>query len=119
MLPSTHRDPYQKFQQVLQEMPESAVAIDLEKQLLPEKFQSLQQLFENEIATLSADDISPDYASRWQSVQTEFYRQMRLLETDVMLLKASRSQATSQSRGSRICDRIKTLIQYCEVLLQL
>jgi hypothetical protein len=58
MLPSTHRDPYQKFQQVLQEMPESAVAIDLEKQLLPEKFQSLQQLFENEIATLSADDIS-------------------------------------------------------------
>ncbi len=119
MLPSTHRDPYQKFQQVLQEMPESAAAIDLEKQLLPLKFQSLQQLFKSEIATLSADDISADYASRWQSVQTEFYRQMRLLETDVMLLKAARSQATSQTRAAGICERIQTLIQYCEVLLQL
>lgn len=119
MLPLTHREPYQKFQQVLEQILECRADIDLEKDTLPETLQNLQQLFKNEIATLKADDISSDYAGRWQSVQTEFCRQMRLLETDVMLLQAARRAATLETRIAGICDRIKTLIQYCEVLLQL
>ena len=119
MLPSTHREPYQKFQQVLQKMLDSRADIDFEQATLPEKLQNLQQLFKSEIATLSADDISSEYAGRWQSVQTEFFRQMRLLETDVMLLQAARRAATLETRIGGICDRFKTLIQYCEVLLQL
>lgn len=119
MLPLTHKEPYQKFQQVLVQILECSTDIDLEKTTLPEKLQSLQQLFKSEIATLSTDDLDLDYAGRWQSVQTEFFRQMRLLETDVMLLQAARTAVTSEKRMAGICDRLKTLIQYCEVLLQL
>lgn len=119
MLPSTHRQPYQKFQEVLQQTLDNAPDIDLQKTVLPEKLSYLQQLFKNEIAGLSADDLDSEYASRFTSIQTEFMRQMRLLETDVMLLKAARSQSTLQTRVGGICDRFKTLIQYCEVLLQL
>lgn len=119
MLPSTHRQPYQKFQQVLEQVLHSAMAIDLEKSAVRDEFRSLQQFFKSQIANLSADDLVSESASRWQSLQTEIYKQMRLLETDVMLLQASRSAATSQTRATGICDRIKTLIQYCEALLQL
>jgi hypothetical protein len=119
MLPLTHREPYQKVKQVLVQMLEPRTDIDLEKARLPEMLQNLQQLFKSEIATLNADDLVSDYAGRWQSVQTEFCRQMRLLETDVMLLQAARRAATLEARLATICDRLKTLVQYCEVLLQL
>lgn len=119
MLPSTHRQPYQEFQQALEQMLHSAVAIDLEKVILRDKFQDLQQLFKHQIAHLSADDLIDESASRWQSLQTEIYKQMRLLETDVMLLQAARSSATRETRITGISDRIKILIQYCEALLQL
>jgi len=118
MLPSTHREPYQKFQKVLEQILERRADIDLDKATLPETLQNLQHLFKSEIITLSADDLDSEYAGRWQSVQTEFCRQMRLLETDVMLLQAARRAATLETRIAGICDRIKTLIQYCEVLLQ-
>lgn len=119
MLPSTHRQPYQEFKEVLEQMLHSTVAIDLEKSAVLDKFRGLQQLFQSQIANLSADDLVSESASRWQSLQTEIYKQMRLLETDVMVLQASRSAATSQTRVTGICDRIKTLIQYCKALLQL
>lgn len=119
MLPSTHRQPYQEFQQILEQMLHNAVGRDLEKSALRDKFQILQQFFKSQIANLSTDDLISESAARWQSLQTEIYKQMRLLETDVMMLQVSRNAATSQTRATGICNRIKTLIQYCEVLLQL
>ncbi|MEW6499063.1 MAG: heterocyst frequency control protein PatD [Cyanobacteriota bacterium] len=47
------------------------------------------------------------------------HKQMRLLQTDVMLLLSSRRSATSQRRTSEVRNRLNTLIQYCEALLQL
>ena len=119
MLPSTHRQPYQEFKHALEQMLHTIVAIDLEKLILRDKCQELQKLFKNQITPLSADDLIGESASRWQSLQTELYKQMRLLETDVMMLQAARSSATAQTRVMGICARIKTLIQYCDALLQL
>ena len=94
-------------------------ATDLPEASLRESFQNVQQLFERQIASLSAEDVAPEHAPRWQSLQTEIYKQMRLLATDIMLLQASRSSATSQRRVLGVETRLNTLIQYCEVLLQL
>jgi hypothetical protein len=118
MLPPLHCQRYQEFQQALEQLHKTATATDLQGVRLRDNLQNVQQLFESQIVHLSADDISPDYASRWQSFQTEIYKQMRLLQTDVMLLQASRSSTTSLSRASGLCDRINTLIQYCQALLQ-
>lgn len=119
MSPSLHRQHYQEFIQALEQMHKRAAATELDKVALQENFRDLQQLFQSQVATLSADDVVADYASRWQSIQTEIYKQMRLLGTDVMLLQASRSSATSLARQAGLCDRINTLIQYCQALLQL
>jgi hypothetical protein len=119
MLPPSQRKCYQEFQQALEQLRSTATVPDFEVAALRDDFQDVQQLFQSQIANLSADDLAPSYSSRWQSFQTEIYKQMRLLETDLMLLQASRSAATSLSRTSSVSDRIKTLIQYCEALLQL
>jgi hypothetical protein len=118
MLQPSHHQRYQKFKQVLEELHKAVIAKDFESVALPEQFQAVKQLFLTEVANLSADDFAVDIMSRWQSIQTEIYKQMRLLETDLMLLQASRSAATTQTRTANMCDRISTLIRYCEALLE-
>ena len=119
MLPLLHFQHYQAFQQALEQLRKTLSISDWEESMLLEGYQNVQQLFQSQIAILSADDVAPEQVSRWQSLQTEIYKQMRLLETDMMLLQASRSSATSQRRVLSLCDRLNTLIQYGEVLLQL
>lgn len=119
MLQPSDRQRYHEFKQALEQLHKSAATPDLEVTAVREKFQAVQQLFQSQIICLTADDLGEDYTSRWQSFQTEIYKQMRLLETDMMLLQASRSSATSISRVSNACSRINTLIQYCQALLQL
>ena len=119
MLPLLHFQSYQEFQHALEQVQMRIAATDLQEVALPESFQNVQRLFECQIASLSADDVTPDDAARWQSIQTEIHKQMRLLATDIMLLQASRSSATFQRRVLGIGTRLDTLIQYCEVLLQM
>jgi hypothetical protein len=119
MSSSLHFQSYQEFQHALEQLRMIITATDLPEVALRESFQNLQQMFERQIASLSADDVAPEHAPRWQSIQTEIYKQMRLLATDIMLLQASRSLATSQRRVLGVRTRLDTLIQYCDVLLQL
>ena len=119
MFQSTQRQSYQDFQEALEQLRKTVATTNLEVAALQDSFQDVQLLFQSQIANLSSDDMAPDYVSRWQSFYTEIYKQMRLLETDIMLLQASRSSATSRSRTATVSDRINTLIQYCEALLQL
>ncbi|NEP58049.1 MAG: heterocyst frequency control protein PatD [Symploca sp. SIO2G7] len=115
LLPSYYQN-YQAFQQALEQMGRTITATDLELAMLRENFREVQQLFQSKILTLSADDIAPDFVSRWQSLQTEIHRQMRLLETDLMLLQASRSSSTRFSRQTGLKNRLNTLIKYCQEL---
>lgn len=119
MLHPLHRQRYQDFQKALEQLQKTVTAKDLQESALLDNVREVQKLFQSQIANLSAEDCAPDDASRWQSIQTEIYKQMRLLQTDVMRLQASRSYATSLSRTSSVSDRINTLIQYCQALLQL
>jgi hypothetical protein len=114
-----HFQSYPEFKRALEQLRTIIAVPQLQETALRESFQNLQQIFERQIASLSADDVAQEHAARWQSIQTEIYKQMRLLATDIMLLQASRSPATSQRRVLGVGTRLDTLIQYCDVLLQL
>ncbi len=118
MLPPLHHQCYQEFQQALEQLQTIVNSTDLRLPALQAKYQEVQQLYVSQIVSLSVDDVAPDYTSRWQSFQTEIHRQMRLLQTDILLLQASRSSATTLSRTSVASDRINSLIQFCQALLQ-
>ena len=117
MLPPLLHQSYGEFQQLLQQLHAGATNPELEVAVLQSGFQDVKGLFESQIANLNGDDLPPDDTSRWQSVQTEIRKQMRLLETDMMFLQVARSSATLQTRLVGVCDRLNTLIQYCQALL--
>lgn len=119
MLPMLHRQCYQEFQQALEQLQTTTSDTEIEGAKLRNALQTVQQLFQQQIATLNADELAPNQVARWQSLQTEIHKQMRLLQTDVMLLLSSRQSATSQRRTSEVRNRLNTLIQYCQALLQL
>lgn len=119
MLPMLHRQCYQEFQQALEQLQTITSDTEIEGAKLRNASQTVQELFQQQITTLNTDGLAPNQFARWQSLQTEIHKQMRLLQTDVMLLLASRQSATSQRRTSEMRNRLNTLIQYCEALLQL
>ncbi|NEO28644.1 MAG: heterocyst frequency control protein PatD, partial [Kamptonema sp. SIO4C4] len=63
------------------------------------------------------DRIPVEEQSSWQSIQTEINRTMRLLQTDVLFLQASRQMATRQQREQGCLQKIDKLIQFCHTLL--
>mgnify|MGYP000025958716 FL=1 len=118
MLSQLHNQPLREFQEALEQMYYQVGADDVARSAIQEQFQALKGLFISQIASISVEDIPLDYVSRWQSLKTEIYKQIRLLENDLMLLQASRSPETAKLRQKGVCDRIGTLINYCQGWLQ-
>lgn len=114
MLPEVHRYRYEKFQQALERL---LVTAD-EGTAVSEALQEVQQFFGEQILGMSVEELDERLASRVLSIQTEMHKQLRLLGTEVMFLVSSRNSATAVQRRSGLCDRIKILIGYCDVLLE-
>lgn len=117
MLPPLQRKCYEEFQEAIEQLLSSTTASELDFAAMRNGFDKLQQLFQREILSLSQDGLAPELVSRWQSIQTEVHKQMRLLATDMMMLQAARNPATSKLRLAGICDRLNCLRQFCQVLL--
>ncbi|MBW4584846.1 heterocyst frequency control protein PatD [Aetokthonos hydrillicola Thurmond2011] len=77
---------------------------------------SLQQFFQQQIVPLE-DTASPDM-EREQSYRTEMSKQLRLLEIDVMFFQAARQASTAKVRIDAIIDRLTTLINYCNAIIE-
>ncbi len=108
MLPNSHRQCYQEFKQALEE---------LQVTVSSDRSEGVQRFFQERVASLTADGIDPSLVSRWQSVQTEMHKQMRLLTVDLTFFQASRQLSTIEQRQKQIVSRLQTLIGYCEVLV--
>ncbi|MGK7874305.1 MAG: heterocyst frequency control protein PatD [Xenococcaceae cyanobacterium] len=118
MLPKLHCQAYQEFLTALLELRDRATAPNLEAASLQENFKQVQQVFQGQIMILTSDGLDPAIAPRWQSVQTELHRALRLLEMDIMFLCSSRQAATAGQRLASVSDRLEKIIGYCQLLLQ-
>ena len=112
ILPNSHRQCYQEFKQALEELQEtvSSGQSDLD-------WAGIQRFFQERVANLTAEGIDPSLVSRWQSVQTEIHKQMRLLAVDLTFFQASRQLSTREQRQKQIVSRLQTSIGYCEMLM--
>ncbi|MBW4646975.1 MAG: heterocyst frequency control protein PatD [Goleter apudmare HA4340-LM2] len=109
---SLNREKYQALADLLKQLHSDATKNQLDVAQLRQRLASLQQFFGQEIAPLAEVD------SREQSYRTEISKQLRLLEIDVMFLQGARQQSTAQGRRQTISDRLTTLMQYCDTILQ-
>jgi hypothetical protein len=105
-------DKYQELAIFLDQLQTDVTTNKLDVKELQQNLAQLQQFFVQEIAPL------PDISSREQSYRTEISKQLRLLAVDVMFLQGARQLTTAEMRLKTIGDRLMTLSQYCQAILQ-
>ena len=105
----------------LQEILVSSDPLTSFTQIEAENFLELQNFYQQQMFPLGeenfGEEVSPETASRWRSLNTEIHRSMKLLALDISLLKAARSPQMQKNRRGGISDRLSTLISYCQVIL--
>ncbi len=117
---SLNREKYQAFVTLLEQLRSDATATEIVAPELRQRIASLQQFFRQQILPLADVGGASLQGENWrvQSYQTEMSKQLRLLEIDVMFLQGARQASTAQTRLQTISDRLTTLIQYCDAILQ-
>ena len=118
MLPNIHYQCYWKFKQALEQLQQTADSTHLDALRLLSGCQTVQQFFQQQVVSLDGD-LDPDSEARVRSYQTEMSKQLRLLGMDVIFLQAARQPETASCRQQQMSDRLKTLIGYCDALLQI
>lgn len=116
MLPNSYIGAYRELLILLQQLRDRVETDNFE--LLQDNFSQIQQLFQQQIASLTGDELESDVFSQWQSVQTEIHRSLRLLQTDLMFLRSSRQATTSAARLKSVVDRLDKLIGYCRLSIE-
>ncbi|GAX36010.1 heterocyst frequency control protein PatD [Nodularia sp. NIES-3585] len=109
---SLNLEKYQTLATLLEEVRSDTMGNQVNAPELRKGVSLLQQVFRQQIVPLAAG------SSRVQSYRTEMSKQLRLLEIDVMFFQGSRQASTAEERLKTIGDRLTTLIQYCEAILQ-
>ena len=117
MLSRSHSRAYQDFLTLLTEFKNLVDEDEIEKSQLKGKFQDLATWFEQNIADLSSENLDRAIAPRWQSVQTEIKRELKLLSTDILFLTSARQNVTQTKRIKSIGDRLGKLLSYCQIML--
>jgi hypothetical protein len=125
---SLNLEKYQALANLLGQLHSDTINNQVDITQLQQNLVSLQQFFRQQIAPLPemdsrerevrAEAPSDRNFAREQSYRTEISKQLRLLEIDVTFLRGARQPSTVQARIQTISDRLTTLMQYCDAILQ-
>lgn len=118
MLPLQHDRVYRELLNALLELQNITTATDLEPSSLEKQYALVKEICQTRALTLTEEGLGAAIVPRWQSVQTEINRAVRLLQNDIIFFRSARQPATRQTRLKTLCDRLEQLIGYCQVLLR-
>ena len=113
MLPESHCQRYQEFQQRLERFQALASQSDLQRSMLKLEALAVQKFFQDQVRSLDLEELEAAAAHRSHTYQVEMDKQLRLLNMDVMFLQTARQSATGVQRLRQVSDRVSTLIRYC------
>lgn len=117
----SHSQAYQEFLLSLEKLNNEFLigSEDIDLPSLKAEFQTIKLFFQSHIASLTIQDLDEAIAMQWQSIQTELYRELRLLETDILFFASSRAAETKLQRLRSLRERIERMIKYCQAILKL
>ena len=85
---------------------------------LQSQWQMIQDYAQSQIIPLQCSDVSAHQQSSWQTWQTETYRYLRLLNTELLFWRSSQQAKTKQSRYLTVKQRLEEMIKLTHDLLQ-
>ncbi|WP_017314278.1 heterocyst frequency control protein PatD [Mastigocladopsis repens] len=112
------REKYHALMISLKQLHSDVTTTEVDTPKLRQHVTSLQQFFQQQIVPLMNQDTDSNNQGWLQSNQTEMSKQLRLLEIDVMFFQGARQASTAKTRLDAIGDRLTTLIEYCNAILQ-
>ncbi|WP_141712687.1 heterocyst frequency control protein PatD [Cyanobacterium sp. IPPAS B-1200] len=80
-------------------------------------WQKINEFLHSQIMGLSDDDFPPDNISLWQSWQTESYRFIRLLNTELLFFASAKQPQTKHLKANSINEKLQGAIALSEHLL--
>lgn len=116
MLPKSYRQAYHTWVKSLLTLQEQLYSPTPDVAMIEQTFQQVQQIFTAQILPLNSQEINLDIASRWQSIQTEIHRSLRLLATDILFLRTSKQSTSVRAKLTTISDRLCRLMEYCQLM---
>ena len=93
--------------------------MDGEQAQIPKACAQLNHLFQSQVQSIDWEDWPFQQRSLLQSIRVEMHKQLRLLATDLMFLKAAKQAATLEQRRRDIGDRLTNLQGYCDAMIKL
>ena len=121
MLSMSHSQAYQEFLTSLEKLNDdfSLVNDETDVKSVQKQFQTIKIFFQQQIASLAAQELDKAVAIRWQSLQTELYREFRILDTDILFLASSRQAETRAQRLQSVGARLERIRRYCSAIVDL
>lgn len=91
----------------------------LDRSALQSHLANLQDYFQTQILPLDMQALSDETGLRLHALQVEMNKQLRLIGTDALFLRAAKQPDTVQQRLRQIGDRLQLLKRYCDGVLEL
>ncbi len=83
-----------------------------------QEWTTIKNHLQTKIMTTNSSDLEINYQSLFQSWQTETYRYMRLLETDLLFYQSAKQLQTKKNRYSILKNRLQEGITLTENVLK-
>lgn len=116
MLSRSHYQIYKKLEDTLSPLQELSEVANVD---LYTTLQKIHLIYQQEISPLNLEDLEDTITPRLSSIHTETCRALRLLSTEVAFWKMAQQPDTKKQKLVIVQERIKQILTYCGMMVNL
>ncbi|MDJ0662082.1 MAG: heterocyst frequency control protein PatD [Crocosphaera sp.] len=117
MLLKFYHQSYEELLVKLLELQKLVIAEDRDMIAITTIYEQTQTIFQDQILSISLDELDCSAISLLRSAQTEIYKNLRLLGTELLFLGSSRQGETTKKRLEKVQGKVEELIEYCRAII--
>ncbi|MGK7886569.1 MAG: heterocyst frequency control protein PatD [Crocosphaera sp.] len=117
MLLKFYHQSYQELLANLVKLQTLVIAEDTERNEIKTTYEQVQTIFEQQILSVSLDELDCNAIPLLRSAQTEIYKNLRLLGTELLFLTSSRRKETGKKRLEKVQGKVRELIGYSQAII--
>ena len=118
MLLKFYYQSYQGFLAKLLELQKQVMAKGWDLIRIKTLYNQVQEIFQNQMLTVKLDELDCNAIPLVQSAETEIYKNLRLLGTELLFLGSARQGGTTQQRLEKVQRIIEQLINYTNAVIK-
>ncbi len=117
MLLKFYHQSYQELLANLVKLQKLVIAENTDRNEIKITYEQVQTIFEQQIFSVSLDELDCNAIPLLRSAQTEIYKNLRLLGTELLFLRSARQGKTTKERLEKVQGKVEELIGYCRAII--